>query len=334
MRQVDGNPATNALGPGVNEDDVSKSISVSGYPLQVLVAKWLQNHDFYVQQEWSYIDSDSGALRAIDCLAVRDLWSQERSQPRARPYLALAVECKQSPLPYAFFAAGAPQPGAHFPLISGLAFDDIQLFMGRNRTSLIVSILSALSLDHDPFLTSAPPVSCHTFSKCVRKGQALELSGSDIYSAVVVPLVKAVRHFKITEEPVETAHYFDMHITIPLAVIDAPLIAVELDGASHSLVLTPWVRLYRHEYFSQADRFDRQQLLAIDIVHKDFLDTYLTKHLDPFASRLADVAMKNHHVVADGQGFLSESQRGFDDLRDRLRPSKRKRRERVRHVAS
>src|SRR3954452_20302428 len=114
MREIDGNPPSNILGPGIDEADVSASILSSGYPLQVVVAQQFLSRNFYVQQEWSYVDRDTSTLRAIDCFASKRYWEHEKNQPRARPELDLIVECKQSPLPYVFFSAGESGVISHF----------------------------------------------------------------------------------------------------------------------------------------------------------------------------------------------------------------------------
>jgi hypothetical protein len=318
MDSVSNNPKTNALAAGLSDSDVSAAITSSGYPLQVVVAQQLQQSGYYVQQEWSYVDSDSGSLRAIDAVASKELWDYKKGQPRTRPALALIIECKQSPLPYVFFSSGKPRRASHFPLVAGLAHDDVIVGTDDNQSTWSFSIVTTLSLDHDAFLVTDPPFASNTFSKCVRKGNTLELSGSDIYSSVVLPLLKCARHFKSVEHPVDTAYYFDLHVTIPIAVIDAPLIAVEVETAAHKLTLTPWVRLYRHEYLGSAARFDREQVLAIDVVHKDFLSHYLSNHLQPFAERVAGLAMKHADVLADGEGFVPGMGKGWREIEKRL----------------
>jgi hypothetical protein len=64
------NPASNILGSGVTEAQVAEAISKSGYPLQTLVVKDSLN-SFSVEEEWSFIDADTGTLRTIDIHASR-----------------------------------------------------------------------------------------------------------------------------------------------------------------------------------------------------------------------------------------------------------------------
>jgi hypothetical protein len=317
------NPSTNRLGPGLSEAQVIRAVEESGYPLQTHVAAILHSSPtpksggFDVHEEWSYIDRDTNELRSIDLHASTRLYDWD-PQPRVRPVLHLLIECKQSHLPYVFFVRrGGRLPD--FPIVAGLRQDNVVITSDDDPSSWANTIIQALDLHDDPFQTEPP--FCHTFSKCVRKGPEIELSGSDAYNGLVLPLIKAVHHFKQSEAPVETAWYFDCHLTLGVGVIDGPMIAVTVQDGAPVLTGVPWVRVVRHEYRQEADRFDRDQLRVVDVVHKDYFAQFVTKGAIPFAQRFADRVLRHQTELATGQGFAEGmGADSWGNIEARLRP--------------
>lgn len=312
------------LGPGVTEEQLRKAIERSGYPLQTYVGQNLRSRQpeqvwksqFSVIDEWSYVDRDTGDLRSIDLRAELRLHGWQ-PQPRIRPSLNLLIECKQSALPFVFFETPTARRFTTFPLVAGLRTDTLTITSDDTSSSSTYRINQALGMDSDEFHRF--PVTCHTLSKCVRKGSELELSGVDAYNHMVLPLVKAVLHCTQSERPVDTAYYFDLHITVPVAVIDAPMISVK-NGAT--LTNVSWVRVLRHEYEQDAERFDRDKLRVIEVVHKDFFDEYLDRHLVPFARRFSERALRHQEELASNTAFVSGMQKDWvSNLEDRLKPS-------------
>jgi hypothetical protein len=303
MKKARGNPKTNAIGAGVTEGDVLTAIKKSGYPLQTITANRLQE-TFHVQEEWSYIDRDSGELRTIDILAQRSLFEfRGGQQPRVRPQLTLLLECKQCQLPYVFFLSRSQPWLPQFPILAGLATDKVTVSTDDDRSTWTFSVLHGLGLDHDKFHKEA--FYSTTLSKCVRKGADLELSGSESYNSLVLPLIKAMQHFKTAEKPVKTAYYFDAYLTLGIGVLDAPMIGVTVEETRTELRAIPWVRVLRHESLDADHPFERSRLYVIDVIHADYVTTYLTDHLIPFAEVFAARAIKHQEVIATGSGFIS-----------------------------
>lgn len=324
MNQTEGNPPSNQLGAGLNEQQVKDAIKASGYPLQLWVGDVFRTHTpvegekFQVQHEWSFVDRDTKELRNIDlrCDLRLHKWDP---QPRVRPSLNLLIECKQSDLPYMFFQSSDKPWLSRFPQISGLHSDKVIITSDDDPSSWTYSITHALDLDRDPFIQTSPY--CNTFSKCVRKGPKLELSGTDAYSNLVLPLVKALEHFTISVSPPETAWYFDCYATIGLGVLDAPMVAVTVDSEGSHLIALPWIRLMRHEYHSTAERFERERFCVLDIVHKDYLNSYLDDRLIPFALRFSERVLRHPTELASGQAFVSKmGEHGFNEVETRMRP--------------
>ena len=302
MNSAQQNPAGNQLKTGVTEDQVRVAVEGSGYPLQTIVADILKSN-FYVQQEWCYVDRDSKELRAIDLHARRMLheWGAG-PQPRVRPHLDLLVECKQSQLPYIFFLSNSNPASLDSPEIVGLNHRDIEIATDDDLSTYSFSHISAFDLNLDEF-QRVPPYSS-TFSKCVRKGAEIELSGTEAYAGLVLPLIKALHHFRLAKHPVQTAWYFDARMVIALAVLDVPMIAASFENQTTTLTLTPWVRVLRHEYVEEAEQWERDRVWTVDVVHKEFLTTYLESHALPFAQRFSDRVLKHPTELATGKGFV------------------------------
>ncbi|TPQ31063.1 hypothetical protein C2U70_25070 [Bradyrhizobium guangdongense] len=304
MKASQDNPDANQLGVGVNEEQVMEAVRKSGFPLQTLIANYLRT-DFVVQEEWSYMDSDTGTQRTLDIVASRRIREfGDKNQPFVRPTLNFLIECKQSDLPFIFFMTATRPWLRNFPFFAGLGKESVVVKTDDDRSTWSEGILRALSLEEDPFVSNAVDC-CMSLSKCVRKGKGeLELSGPDAFQSIVLPLVKSLRYFKRQEAPPATARYFDLHIPLAVAVIDAPMIAAKIDNNQSSLILTPWVRVARYEAVEAESWLDRTEIFGIDVVHKSFFETYTQRHAIPFALKLAPLAVKHHVEIATGKGFI------------------------------
>jgi len=318
MKQSSNNPTTNCLSSGIDEIAVSLAVERSGYPLQTIVGGLLREKKFYVQEEWGYIDRTSKELRAIDLWAQYEPYNV-KEQPRVRPHLNLLIECKQSALPYIFFISAVKPVILDFPTIAGLRTKNITVSTDDSPSSWTMGIPHVLELHTHPFFKS--PEYCVSFSKCVRKGAELELSGSDPYNSLILPLLKSILHFQEDATPVTTALYFDAHLTLAIGVVDAPMVGVYVNKNSNELILLPWVRVLRHEYFEEEDRWERSRISVVDVVHKDYFQVYLDNSLLPFAEHYGTLVLKNQQVLAGGEAFVSGMEKDcFNNIQMRLEP--------------
>ncbi|EQB64217.1 MAG: hypothetical protein RBG1_1C00001G1796 [candidate division Zixibacteria bacterium RBG-1] len=318
------NPTTNKLGSGVLLADVQAAVAKSGYPLQTIIADSLKN-DFRTQQEWSYIDRDTKELRTLDIFAEKWLFEiQDVNQYRIRPTLDLLIECKHSELPFVFFLSQSKPWSRDFPLLAGLSSTSLTLTTDDDASSYVFSIINALGLDQHKFIIEDVDY-CMSFSKCVRKGKNLELSGDDPFQKLVLPLLKSMHHFRSAQTPSKTAFYFDCHLVFGIGVLDAPMVGVRVFDKSNELILLPWVRVLRHESYDDEHWTARSKLFAIDIVHKDFFNDYLNNHLMPYARDFAKFVFKHEQIIATGQGFAkSLGSTGSWNLEPRLEPKRLK----------
>lgn len=303
MKSGKDNPPANELRAGINEEQILSAIRRSGYPLQTIIADKLRKR-FSIQEEWSFQDADSPTLRTLDIRAERRLLEHERSELRVRPTLELLIECKQSDLPFIFFVSGRSMPSKHFPLFAGLFQNEISVRTDDSRSTWSLTICQALGLDSEPFLCG-DVLSCSTFSKCVRKGKEIELSGTEAFQSIALPVAKALRYFSKQVEPPKTAHYHDLYLTLALAVLDAPMIAARIGAEPEMLAFTPWVRIIRNEAVDAAHYFERSQFLGIDFVHKEFFDTYLVDYALPFANEFSKRALRHGCRIGYRKGICS-----------------------------
>ena len=309
----------------MTDEMVSSAVKASGYPLQLVVARTLREN-FSLIEEWGFTDPETQTVRTIDLLASKQLYDLQGPQPRVRPAITFVIECKQSELPYVFFLAEAKCWLPDFPLVSGLKSNDIVTTSDDDPSTWHHRPLDLLGLQHtQPFLKDAPHF-CVTFSRCVRKGSALALSGSDPYQSVMFPILKAMCHFDCVQRPPVTAHYFDCNLVIGLAVLDAPMVAVKMTDSGSESTLVPWVRIVRHEPCEGEHKYDRYRVCGVDVVHKDYLRDYVREHALPFAAEFGRLALKHATVLAECRGFIpSMRKQGWTGMEARLQeanPSK------------
>ncbi|WP_343692620.1 hypothetical protein [Chitinophaga sp.] len=325
MKSANNNPLGNMLNPGISDSDIEKAISRSGYPLQTIIANKLRGN-FFCQEEWSYLDRNTKEIRSLDIMATCRLFDITERQPRVRPTLNLLIECKQSELPYVFFLSPESIITNSYPNISGLFHKSIKIFTDDSPSTWTMPILHALELSEDNFLINSAPSSM-TFSKCVRAGKEIVLSGNESYQSLVQPLISSLLHFDQTERPPESAVYFDAHLPFAIGVLDAPMIGVTVHDNSQETIFLPWIRVFRHESYEHKNSFERSKTYAMDLVHKDFFETFIEKHLLPFASKYADLIIKHDNELAEGRGFAKGlEENSWDNIEKRLEIYSKKKR--------
>lgn len=307
---------TEIISQGITAQDVIDTVKKTGFPLQTKVANYLSNK-FYVQEEWAFTDADSQETRTLDIFAQKNFWESEKIQPHARPELNLLMECKKSESPYVFFLSRNHPYTADFPIISGLRKDDISLKTDDDLSTHIYPVVHALGLESHPFLSDKVPCAM-TFSKCTHIGNKIQLDGDDTFRSLLLPLVKGMRYFKEAAKPPITAMYYDCGITLGVAVIDAPLLGVSSED--NSIEHLEWVRIFRRTSEDAESNHERFKCFAFDVVHKDFLDTYINKHLFPFMEIFSSLVIKHQKEIITGRGFASGLGKGVFDIEASLKP--------------
>lgn len=300
MREAPDNPPTNRLGAGLSEEDLLQAVAASGYPLQTLVAAGLRRDSYGVQEEWSYIDKDSGQMRALDVLAFKSFSQPDAGAPREGEIysgLTLLIECKQSTMPYVFFLSSSLPVVRDFPLVTGLPKLDLKR---ENRTWADVPIAYALGLDRWGLIRNATYST--SFTKAHRKGKGLEFSGTDPFNGLVLPLSKALNYYAERNKVQRQPYNCFGKLTVAIGVLDAPMVGVRVTEEETEAYHLPWVRVLKHETRGPEDRFGRDSMVAIDVIHKDFFGAYLKEHLLPFAEAFSILVQKNKKHLIAGQG--------------------------------
>lgn len=302
MNSSTNNPITNSLKSGITDNDIDNAIRKSGYPLQTVIANQLRL-DFMCQEEWSYIDRKTKEIRSIDIMAEDLVYDLKKPEPKVRPILNLIIECKQSELPYVFFLSPDKLKTSNYPYITGLFKQMITLSTNDDTSTWTFPIIDVLGLSNENYIINSAPCSM-TFSKCVRSGRDITLSGTESYQNLVLPLITSLLYFNESKTPPKTALYFDGHLPFAIGVLDAPMIGVHVYGDTHVSKLIPWVRVFRHESYESENWTERTKIYAIDIVHKDFFDEFIKTHLMPFVQKFADLIIKHDKKIALGKAFV------------------------------
>lgn len=305
MKLADGNPPENSLPAGVTDSALETSIKRSGYPLQSRVAALLQPHLTTLEEEWGYVDADSGELRTLDLYGWKQVGTdRELSSKRVRANISWLIECKQAELPYVFFQSLSASL-RQFPKLIGLGRDELELETNNSRSTWTVPLQIALSLNRTTFGARTAAPTATSVSRVARKGKDLELSGSDAYLSTILPLVKACDYLSQMHVPKDTYRYFDLHAVLMVCVLDAPMVVVKLEGAGPELVLAPWVRLVRQQAKrSPEDAFDTASVYGIDFVHVAFLERFVIDHVAMFAGDFSARVYRHPSELVSGTGFI------------------------------
>jgi hypothetical protein len=327
MRHAPDNPKSNEMPAGIKEEDLAEVISKSGYPLQTVISTQLKTLSFQIEEEWTYIDSDSDREkeRNLDILASKALWDykQTKGQPLISPYLNLLIECKRSAeWPYVFFLSSSKNLDT-FPNFTGLKKEYLSVHSEAGTMNIPYS--RALSLHMLPFIEDKNEV-CMTFSKLVKDGK-LTLKADEPYNSIVKPLIKAIQYYQLKEKAKSTYRYYLFHLIVGLVIIDAPMISVRVGEDENELELSPWVRVNRPTSREPEDAMIGDKGFSIDIVHKDYLDKYINEHLLPFASEFARLVRRHEGELSSGESYVNLKKGGLlgYDIESLLRPNKSKR---------
>jgi hypothetical protein len=315
MKYSTNNPSANILGGGINEDAIASAIKQSGYPLQSVVSSFLRKH-FRTWDEWAYADRDSGEMRTLDIHAAK--WDFEQKTRRGQTVLNLFIECKQSELPFVFFLSASNPRVLDFPLIARIPHDEVAI-TDKDGEVFLYPLPYVLGLSKHPFITT--PSYCYTFSKCMRKGKDIELSGSESYNGLVLPLLKSLLSFqkdrKLPKLP-KGVGGLNRYIGLSIGVLNAPMIAFDAVNNPNELIMVPWVRVIRHDYEYQSDPETEEvrkksKLYALDIVHKDFFENYIVDFVLPYYEICHQVFQKHSRIIYRGKAFVDASIRSYEN---------------------
>lgn len=211
----------------------------------------------------------------------------------------MLIECKRSQHPYIFFKNVTERPILHFPAISGLRNKNASIYEQSMKRSQDVLGAAVLGIDKVPFVDPGPP-KCSAFSKGVPSGKKIELSGSDPFNTLILPLVKALDHALELYRAIEGPTTLYPTLLFCISVIDAPMILRDSPDKVSDPILCPWVRVVRHEANPDPRSWMRFRYYAVDAVHIDFFEEFLHKNLLPYAKTFASRARQLESVLFKG----------------------------------
>ncbi len=312
------------LQAGITRTDLLDAINRSGYVFQAEVAdcvrkKFPANRHPLIQEEWSYIDSDSHDVRSLDIYAEVSLLPSKESdtsgQKEIYPVLNVLVECKQSDLPYVLFLRSNSVSDMYaFPEFAGVKKPSLRLFP-REWDGAAEGGSYEMSL-HDVFgchnlpTFSGPPFNAVSLAKPFRKGggKKLDISGEETYRGLTLPLLKAVDYVKSQAVPEEDRERLTVRLIVPVAVVRAPLIGVYQQDGKVGLLAVPWARVCRVEPIAyEKGRFGNSRFY--DIVHIDYWNQYLSDVLAD-SLELAKRMLAHRHEIFSGVGMILKSKHG------------------------
>lgn len=315
MRKHSANPPRNVLPPSANESELLRAIELSGYPLQGLAAETLKS-EFALTEEWGYLDRDTNEHRSLDLFGYRNL--AQGAGGIVRPGLVILAECKRSVHPFVFFQNVVDRLIPGFPTVAGLkrGVVDVREISGKRSSDLYGA--AALGLDKLPFVGNGP-AECSAFSRATLSGNKAELSGTELFNSLVLPLVKAFDHARGLHRTGQDASELRPTLLIAVGIVDAPMILVESPRQASDPILTPWVRLRRQESIEDPQSWQRYRFYGIDVIHIDFLDDYLSKHLMPFAEEFGRRAATMAEILVNGGEVENLDNWAWDQIRKRTR---------------
>lgn len=295
MDEYPGNPTTNKLTAGVTDEDILKAIKSSGYVLQSVAVDRIINsaanvlrsseiidsksvgYRFRCQEEWSYLDRDSGDTRALDALISVDITDERSRKPLAESpaetlyfYVDMLMECKQSDLPYLFFMR--PANTGDVPHFSGLPYEWLSIQNAGSAFAVRMRTYDVLGT-YDLPIAKVPPTAI-SMSKARRQGKSLELSGEEAFKGLALPLSKALQYYYKLTQPSKQNLYTHVHLVLVVAVLRAPMIGVSMADGEITTTALPWVRLVRVDPAAESWHSEFSEPMAIDVVHADYLAEY------------------------------------------------------------
>lgn len=321
---------------------MQKAIEASGYPLQSLAADIIldvlnsSERRCFVQEEWSFIDSELDIVRQLDSLISCDLPIPDiEDRPSTDPtsYLRftgqMLVECKQSDLPIVFFLRET-DPG-NYPHLAGLPHSELKVLVTNDRDetdgfalldSAIkanMSTATAVGLHNLPFYRLLP--TAIAMAKGRRKGSGLELSGDEVFRGLSIPLSKALQHFMQITRPSESRNSHHIRVVFPVAVLRAPIVGVKMSGGKPVMTALPWVRVVLSEPRIE-DTWERfSQPISFDVVHIDMLKEYAvhaltaTEEIARRMKRLASPIITGFAIChTPDSSQSSNASAGFEDI--------------------
>jgi hypothetical protein len=176
-------------------------------------------------------------------------------------------------------------------------------------------VSQTLGLAEMKFVSSGPSM-VSSFAKTELKSDKAILSGEDVYSGILMPLIGAMNQASEFVVGWHSGGKKYPALTLGICVLDAPMLLADAKKRPHDLTLTPWVRISRQEIITDAHPSQRKiRFYAFDIVHLDFFPKFLDEHLFPFAKEYAERVKRMQDVIQHGSGTVPSKDWRWSDVK-------------------
>lgn len=283
------------LPKGMKEEAFVAAVEASGYPLQIVVGAALAERGYLLEEEWAFADPETEERRTLDVVATLTFPKDSLETPRGsiEPGQTLLIECKQSILPFVFFESVAPPKLTYHPAFLGLETELIAPPGSLSHRGEPVT--SFLGLENDPLIRT--PRLAASLTRAEAKGSdKVLISGDHAFNSLLLPLTKAFSRYRREHRGrwpdrfSGTNSQYHTRITMPLAVVDAPMIFVARPAGEPEIEATNWVRLVvRHPVtWHRLERGTMQGgggFTVVDVIHRSFLESFLGDYWTPFGEQ-------------------------------------------------
>jgi len=98
------------------------------------------------------------------------------------------------------------------------------------------------------------------------------------------------------------------------------MILVESPDKAEDPLMTPWMRIVRHEAIDEPRSYPRHKFYTIDAVHVDYFDEYRQQYLLPYTNKFKQRAIEAEKILF--RGGEVENLNTWDWRQVRSRPEK------------
>jgi hypothetical protein len=279
-------------------EQIVAAIRVAGWLLEQETAQTLSDRSFYVTMGRAFPDPDEPSnSRELDVVGYREIFRDD--DRRMSIAVQVLAECKQSSTPYVLIGApGTATPGDGRYAEQLFRFPSVRMDMEpRQDGSTQVRMVPArrfLGLTDLPANPWSKRFVATQMTRMKRMGKQWRADNEGIFTSLVVPLAKALTHFRSEHSAHQQGPHDRKHgwasivFFYPIVVTSATVYAVDVSSRHPEVSAVPWAALTRELRSSSVDG-----QFTIDVVHSAHLGEYLDDRVGVFADAVATVAAAN-----------------------------------------
>ncbi|WP_155403750.1 hypothetical protein [Variovorax paradoxus] len=163
-----------------------EALRKSGYLFEHEVAIAVERMGFYVERSHAYVDPDEGKSREVDIRAFKMVLNNKTF--KFQVCVHMFIECKDSDSPFVFLQTDKSEIDKE--AVEGMEY----LFPWQTNKSANAMMMRHYGLQHEHYYYKEPKKSVQ-FAKIVRKGSDWFALHENVYDALILPQVKAVKEF-------------------------------------------------------------------------------------------------------------------------------------------